>query len=313
MASTVFPAESTASTPLTQKVQVFTSTGTFTVPSNTTAVRVFLVAGGGGGGSASVSTGASVGGSCFGGGGGGGSVFQGDLLVTAGGSYTVTIGAAGAGGLTVANATVGSNTTFGSLATAVGGGAGAGAMVRNPSGNYNNTNLYFANINGGTGGGQGWGSGSTASIPGSAPSGGGSLTSAFTYYNGYGSSGYPILTGRGSMGGNGGVGYDTSSNATHIAGAGVNGYGGGGGGGWQGPGLSPGSDSWTSKNYSFGATAGGNMSVGTTTAVAGSAGTANSGNGGGGAASYRDDATSTARTASGGNGGTGYAIVTYWT
>ena len=47
MASTVFPA---AGGGVTQKVQEFTSTGTFTAPSNTTSVQVFLVAGGGAGG-----------------------------------------------------------------------------------------------------------------------------------------------------------------------------------------------------------------------------------------------------------------------
>ena len=47
MGSTVFPA---AGGGVTQKVQEFTSTGTFTVPSNCTAVEVFLVGGGGGGG-----------------------------------------------------------------------------------------------------------------------------------------------------------------------------------------------------------------------------------------------------------------------
>ena len=38
------------STPLVQKVETFTSTGTFTAPSNVSAVEIFLVAGGGGGG-----------------------------------------------------------------------------------------------------------------------------------------------------------------------------------------------------------------------------------------------------------------------
>ena len=49
MGQTVFPA---ASGGVTQQVQTFTATGTFTTPSNVTTVEVFLVGGGGGGGGA---------------------------------------------------------------------------------------------------------------------------------------------------------------------------------------------------------------------------------------------------------------------
>ena len=45
----VFPAASGGVTP---KVSTFTSTGTFTAPSNCSTVEVFLVAGGGAGGGA---------------------------------------------------------------------------------------------------------------------------------------------------------------------------------------------------------------------------------------------------------------------
>ena len=51
---------------VTQKVDVFTATGTWTAPANCVAAEIFAVAGGGGGGSA---TGGS--GPAFGGGGGG--------------------------------------------------------------------------------------------------------------------------------------------------------------------------------------------------------------------------------------------------
>lgn len=47
MAYSVFPAPSAG---VTQKVSEFTSTGTFTAPSNCSAVEIFLVGGGGGGG-----------------------------------------------------------------------------------------------------------------------------------------------------------------------------------------------------------------------------------------------------------------------
>jgi hypothetical protein len=59
MGLSVFPAPSSAG--LTQKTQVFTSTGTFTTPSNVSSVELFLVAGGGGGGSNNSNDGAGGG------------------------------------------------------------------------------------------------------------------------------------------------------------------------------------------------------------------------------------------------------------
>ena len=66
-----------SSTTLTQKVQTFTSTGTFTVPANCTTVEVFLVGGGGGGGACSNAVNNSNGG-----GGGGGGVVRKAITVT---------------------------------------------------------------------------------------------------------------------------------------------------------------------------------------------------------------------------------------
>ena len=64
MGINVFPLPSSG---LTQNFSEFTSTGTFTTPSNVTVVEVLLVAGGGGGGSNS-------GGNALGGGGGWGDI-----------------------------------------------------------------------------------------------------------------------------------------------------------------------------------------------------------------------------------------------
>ena len=105
---------------VTQKVQEFLSTGTFTTPSNCTTVELFMVAGGGGSGGTTTAVSAS------GGGGGGGVVYK-TITVVPGTAYTVTIGGGGAAGTGAATPTSGSNggdTTFGALATAKGGGGG---------------------------------------------------------------------------------------------------------------------------------------------------------------------------------------------
>lgn len=72
--------------------QVFTSSGTFTVPAGKTKILITLVGGGGGGGEGSAG---STGG---GGGGGGATVFRLAYDVTPAAEHTVTIGAGGAGG-----------------------------------------------------------------------------------------------------------------------------------------------------------------------------------------------------------------------
>jgi hypothetical protein len=69
--------------------QIFQSSGTWTCPDGITEVEYLVVAGGGGGGAR------------FGGGGGAGGYRTGTgFSVTAGTTYTVTVGAGGIGGLT---------------------------------------------------------------------------------------------------------------------------------------------------------------------------------------------------------------------
>lgn len=90
-------------------VSDFTSSGTYTAPSTTTAVNLLVVGGGGGGGGCS---------SAFvaGGGGAGGVIYLNDLPVTSGGTYSVTIGEGGEGGNAAASSASigedGGDTTF---------------------------------------------------------------------------------------------------------------------------------------------------------------------------------------------------------
>lgn len=116
--------------PGSRRSQTFTATGVFTVPDDLVYgfVGVELV-GGGGGGSGADSDGSTCADLLGGQGGGGGSYLFEMVTVTAGQSFTVTIGAGGAPG---ANGTAGArtsgsaggSTTFGALATAGGGGGG---------------------------------------------------------------------------------------------------------------------------------------------------------------------------------------------
>jgi hypothetical protein len=257
-----------ASGGVTQKVQVFTSTGSFVTPSNTSAVEVFLVGGGGGGG--------GTGGTAItSGGGGGGGVIRRLISVTPGTTYTVTVGAGGAGGSSSGTSGAnGSDTSFGSLAIAYGGGFGGG----------NNTSNE---VDGGiraTAGGMG-GVNNSFSGGGAAAFWGPAISSTTPYILDYisGSQGSPKTLYSG--------GFVSSSSIT-VGGFGIEGYGGGGN---RGP-------SGTSQRPQFVSIHGGGTG---SYNQAGGNGTANLGGGGGGA--YKDPTA-----VAGGNGGSGYATVTYW-
>ena len=105
------------------RAEVFTSSGTFTVPSGVTACKVTVVGGGGGGGGAYQADRAGCGG------GGGGTAIEWITGLTAGDTVSVTIGAGGTGGGTTAGSQDGNSggtSSFGSYCSATGGEGGVG-------------------------------------------------------------------------------------------------------------------------------------------------------------------------------------------
>ena len=221
----------TSGTPLqVQGQQIFTNSGTFTVPAGVTAIDVFLVGGGAGSGT-DFNTG-------FAGGGGGKTTTRKALSVTPGASASVLIGAGGVG----AN---GSNTTFtiGSTTLTANGGSignrgagGAGGSGGGAGGQY-----QIVAGNGGSDGSNGDASkpynNGTQAFTYEGGAGQGSTTRAFgesgnTLYAGGGGgawspTGYPGARGFGGTGG-GGNGQESGS-TTNVATGGTANTGGGAG------------------------------------------------------------------------------------
>jgi len=155
------------------RAEVFTSSGTFTVPAGVTAVKVTVVGGGGGGKGWAANSyyGAN-------GGGAGGVAIKWITGLTPGNTETVTIGAGGTGGAASTNTSGhgsdGGTSSFGSHCSATG---GVGGQYYNNS-SYTNSGVGSGgdiNINGGKGGNSGYGTSS-----GGANSGGGGVPIAVT-------------------------------------------------------------------------------------------------------------------------------------
>lgn len=174
-------------------MQVFTSSGTFTVPSGISKIKVTVVGGGGGGGYSSNTEQPSAGG------GGGGAAIKTITGLTPGSSISFTVGAAGAGGTSGIGGT-GGTSSFGAYCSATGGVGGA------------QSDNYFAN-----GGSGGIGSGGDLNIGGC---GGGSAISYVRNLAGAGGS---------SILGGGGAGSASTGNNSFAGNSGQS-YGGGGGG-----------------------------------------------------------------------------------
>lgn len=210
--------------------QVFTSSGTFTVPTGVSAVKVTVIGGGGGG-----AGGNQV---ACGGGGGGGVAVRWVTGLTPGATVAVTVGAAGTAG--TGNGGTGGTSSFGSYASATGGAGGVsvsgGSYVTGQAAGGIGSNGDL-NITGGGGGiGTVGGGGEFVASTSYAGAGGGSSGES-------GSSGYlalaasattgtrPFGGGAGYLGGRGGDGgIQTITGSSFTVGQAGTGWGNGGSG-----------------------------------------------------------------------------------
>lgn len=251
---------SNSATPTSPTDQVYGSAGTYcwTAPSGVTAVSVVAVGGGASGSS-------SYGGS------GGGLAYKNNISVTAGCSYTVTVGAGGARVYAPVTNTSGNNGGFSQFinCTTVKAGGGTGSHSSSNSGGAVIAGTGGAggagganNSRGGGGGaggysGAGGAGGSTSSGTASNGSGGGGGGGGGSYGDAGGGGGGVGLYGEGSSGtggtnqqqnptgGTGGSGGGNGSNAT----GGCAGYGRGGNGGYYGAGGGAGYSGGGGSNY----------------------------------------------------------------
>lgn len=236
-----------------KKVETFTTaeTTSWTAPSGVTEVELLVVAGGGGGGTTEFNDRGA------GGGGAGGLIYDPAYSVTAGQSYTVTVGAGGAGGTSGSsyNGVNGGNSVFDSL-TAIGGGGGAG-QGGTPAGRNGGSGGGGRNSGGGGAGtpGQGYPGGTSTNKGGGAGGGAGgpggdhigaigggggpglpfAITGEMSYYAGGGGAGTygdndNILGGGGGSGVGGAGGKSNDTTGTGFNAVANTGSGGGGGG-----------------------------------------------------------------------------------
>jgi hypothetical protein len=197
---------------LVPNMQVFTTNGTFAVPTNVTRIKVEMWGGGGGGGKGFSS-------SWNGGGGGAGGYAFNVLSVVPGANYPVTVGISGTNGVT------GTFSSFSNLVSATGGGAGTNAA---------------SNANGGGGVG-----GTTTNSIVSFGIGGATTNSIVLFAGGAGEVGGSFGGGNGAsalgpLGSAGGLGGVSPNGTSSGAGGNANGPGGGGGGSSAGQNPAPG-------------------------------------------------------------------------
>ncbi|WNM19021.1 LamG-like jellyroll fold domain-containing protein [Flavobacterium capsici] len=197
----------------TQTQRIYTTSGTFTPPAGVSTIQVEAYGAGGGGGYGGTSN--KDGG---GGGGGGGFSKNTSISVSAGTTYTITIGTLGLGSTSSVspNGGNGGNTTatFGSTTITANGGIGGFGYSNGGAGGTGGTGSTF---NGGAGG---------AGLNGQG-SGGGGGAAGTSGNGGIGS----VPTGGSAGGGNAGAGGNGTTSPTGVGLSSLTNYGGGGGGG----------------------------------------------------------------------------------
>jgi hypothetical protein len=259
-AGLIFAAVQTATAAPT--IITFNADGNWTVPAGVTSVDYLVVGGGGGGGGQN------------GGGGGAGELLEGNLAVTSGEEFTITIGAAGAvnGNNRGSNGGASSLVSTSNNVTANGGGGGGaidntglgngGAGTGSAGGNgFVSTTEIHPAVAGGNGGSGGlYGGGDIAAGGGGGAGGNGadgvfdgvsggnggvglssSISGVLTFYaGGGGGATHPTNqpgTGLGGMGGGGNGGLGWSNDPANLATVGTPNTGGGGGGADDDPGM----------------------------------------------------------------------------
>lgn len=196
-------------------VKKFTSSGSWVAPAGVTRVCVRLWGGGAGGENATF-----IGDPAQGGAGGACAperIFYLDVVPNT--SYTITIGSGGTAGTNVASAGAGGSTTFGALATGVGGAQSVFFIVFNTMSGFSPTvgqAPYGQAANGTNGSEPSYGGQGGSNGPGGAGGAGGNASDAGTASAGSAAAA--------NSGGGGGGGGGTNSGTTGNGGAGGSGY-----------------------------------------------------------------------------------------
>lgn len=236
--------------------KVFTSSGTWVCPAGVTWVIVYAAGGGGGGTSGGGRNNSAAGGGYGGCGGGGNALMPVPIQVVPGTSYTITVGAGGAGGASQSPVpdgntkpnpgSNGSDTSFGALQTWIGA-LGGRDQPYTGTNSVRSDGMYMRSLQstatwapfGGYGGGMAVGTTATAGIPGHRNwmnSTGNNGTASGTFVNNGGAGGggmdgieYPGINGAGGTGGNNN-GWNPNTNVGGSPAANSAAGGGGGGG-----------------------------------------------------------------------------------
>jgi len=229
---------------------VFTTSGTFTVPSNVNYISFLIVSGGGAGGEGDLGNEAPGGA----GGGAGGVIQIGNFTVTPNSQYTITIGAAGfatsAFGYSPTRGGAGGGSLTAPTSGGSGGGGSTGAGAAGITGQGYAGGSVSNGLSGGAAGGGGAGAVGSNGVTNTGGDGGNGIAltvngSIVGYYAGGGggstaSETFSFAGGGLGGGGNGGCVYtEGTDRVTYSASPGAQNSGGGGGGGW-GSGVQPG-------------------------------------------------------------------------